>query len=135
MVGKITRYKNNLLFLVKTRKNYRFGGFTSSYIDPRNHQKCVYDNNAFCFSLNLSKIYNIIKNKEALYLNNDEIITFLMDIFKIFDNFFSKESICNDSREGNKYICYDNQEKKHEINGGERTFFVQELEVFEIIFI
>ena len=128
-------YKNNLLFLVKTKKNFRFGGFISVSIcvSKSKNDTSVRDNDAFCFSLNLSKIYNIIKNKEAIYINSNEIITFLMDIFKIYDNFYKKESVCTDSREGDKFICYDGQNKKYEINGGEGTFFVQELEVFEII--
>lgn len=58
-----------------------------------------------------------------------------MDIFKIYNKFFSKESIYNDAREGKKYIYYNNQNSKYEINGGEKTFLVQELEVFEIIYI
>lgn len=127
-------YKNNLLFLVKTTKNYRFGGFTTVSISESKDSSTVMDNDAFCFSFNLSKIYNIIKNKEAIWIKKDEIITFLRDIFKIYDNFFKNESKCDDSRDGNKYICYDGQNKKYEINGGEKTFFVQELEVFEIIF-
>lgn len=127
-------YKNNLLFLIKTKKNFRFGGFITNFIAPKYHGKCVRDDNAFCFSLNLKKIYNI-KNNDAIYINNEEIITFLMDIFKICNNFFSKESICTDAREGKKYIYYNNQNSKYEINGGEKTFLVQELEVFEIIYI
>ena len=55
-----------------------------------------------------------------------------MDIFKIVDNFFVAQSICND---GDREIYYDNQEKEYEINGGEKTFIVEILEVFEVIFI
>ena len=127
-------YKNNLLFLVKTKKNYRFGGFTTKMISPRDHDKAIRDDDSFCFSLNLKKIYNRMKDLQ-IYINNEEIITFLMDIFKIYNNFFKKESLCNDAREGKKYIYFDNQKSNYEINGGEKTFLVQELEVFEIIFI
>lgn len=127
-------YKSNLLFLVKTEKNKRFGGFISKPILPKNYNKCIKDNEAFCFSLDLNKIYNI-KGDEAIYLNDTEIITFLMDIFKIYDKFFSQKSICTDAREDQKYIYYDNQSSKYEINGGETSFIVKELEVFEIIFI
>lgn len=127
-------YKNNLLFLVKTKKNYRFGGFTTKMISPRDDCKTIRDDDSFCFSLNLKKIYNRIKDLH-IYINMEEIITFLMDIFKIYNNFFKKESICTDAREGKKYICFDNQKSNYEINGGEKTFLVQELEVFEIIFL
>ena len=127
-------YKNNLLFLVKTKQNYRFGGFITKMISPRDYGKSIRDDDSFCFSLNLKKVYNCVKDV-AIWILGDEIITFLMDIFKIYNNFFRKKSICTDAREGNKYICFDNQESNYEINGGESTFLVQELEVFEIIFI
>lgn len=127
-------YKNNLLFLVKTKKNYRFGGFITKMISPSDYGNCIRDDDSFCFSLDLKKVYNCVKG-EAIWITGDEIITFLMDIFKIYNYFFQKESICTDAREGNKYIYFDNQESNYEINGGESTFLVQELEVFEIIFI
>ena len=127
-------YKNNLLFLVKTKKNYRFGGFTTKMISPSYYCNAIRDDESFCFSLNLNKIYNMKKDL-AIYINGEEIITFLMDIFKIYNNFFKRESICNDAREGEKYIYFDNQKSNYEINGGEKTFLVKELEVFEIIFI
>ena len=127
-------YKNNLLFLVKTKKRYRFGGFINKMICPKDYGNCIRDDDSFCFSLNLKKVYNCVKDL-AIWIGGDEIITFLMDIFKIYNNFFHTKSICNDAREGKKYISFDNQERNYEINGGENTFLVEELEVFEIIFI
>ena len=57
-----------------------------------------------------------------------------MDIFKIYDNFFTVKSICTDARD-KKYVYFDNQTNAYEINGGENSFLVQELEVFQIMFI
>ena len=123
--------KNNLLFLIKTKKQLRFGGFTSVFINGIG--KKIEDDDAFCFSLTLNKIYNKIKKfPESIFVHEKEIITFLKDIFKIFDNFFATQSICNDAE---RTIFYDNQEKEYEINGGEKTFIVEILEVFEVIFI
>ena len=85
-------------------------------IAPNYHDKAIRDDNSFCFSLNLNKIYNR-KFDLAIYINKDEIITFLMDIFKIYNNFFKTKSICTDARDGEKYIYFDNQENKYEING------------------
>ena len=94
---------------------------------------CIKDDDAFCFSLTLNKIYNKIqKYPYSIWDTGKEIITFLKDIFKIFDNFFATQSICNDAE---RTIFYDNQEKEYEINGGEKNFTVQVLEVFEVIFI
>ena len=103
-------------------------------IRPELHNQCIGDDDSFCFSLNLRKIYNR-KYDTVIYISNDEIITFLRDIFKIYNHFFKNESICNDAREGKKYIYFDNQKSKYEINGGENTFMVEELEVFEILFL
>ena len=123
--------KNNLLFLIKTKKQLRFGGFISVLINGKD--KLIQDNDAFCFSLTLNKIYNKIqKYPYSIWDTGKEIITFLLDIFKIVDNFFVAQSICND---GDREIYYDNQQKKYEINGGEKNFIVQVLEVFEVIFI
>ena len=124
--------KNNLLFLIKTTKNVRFGGFTSVFINGEK-KTCIKDDDAFCFSLFLKKIYNKIKKiPNSIYVSEYEIITFLEDIFKIYNNFFSTQSICNDSE---RKVCYDNQFTKYEINGGEKSFLVERLEVFEVIFI
>ena len=131
---KLCDYKNNLLFLIKTNKNKRFGGFTSIGIFPQDYNKCLKDNDAFCFSLDLNKIYNRKKDL-SIYTCEGEIIIFLMDIFKIKNEFFSQKSICTDVREGEKYIYFDNQSSAYEINGGEDTFIVKELEVFQIYFI
>ena len=57
-----------------------------------------------------------------------------MDIFKIYDKFFTVKSICTDARD-KKYVYFDNQTNAYEINGGENSFLVQELEVFQIMFI
>ena len=123
--------KNNLLFLIKTKKQLRFGGFISVLINGKD--KLIQDNDAFCFSLTLNKIYNKIqKYPYSIWDSGKEIITFLCDIFKIVDNFLVAQSICND---GDREIYYDNQQKKYEINGGEKNFIVQVLEVFEVIFI
>ena len=46
--------KKNVLVLIKTIKNVRFGGFTSVGFDSYSKHKC--DNNAFVFSLDKKKI-------------------------------------------------------------------------------
>ena len=63
--------KGPTLTLVKTSKNYIFGGYTpfnwKSQIDysPEN------DNDTFIFSLNLMKKYNKIREESLLYFNSD----------------------------------------------------------------
>ena len=82
---KICDNKNNLLFLIKTNDYLRFGGFMTQKITENVYQQCIKDDDAFCFSLTLKKIYNKInKYKESIYIGKDEIITFLRVIFKVF---------------------------------------------------
>ena len=57
---------SNTLMLIKTNKNFVFGGFTQTgWKNDRGSD--IYDDKAFCFSLNLKKIYNIKNPKNALH--------------------------------------------------------------------
>ena len=128
---KICDNKNNLLFLIKTNDYLRFGGFMTQKITENVYQQCIKDDDAFCFSLSLKKIYNKInKYKESIYIGKDEIITFLCDIFKVFGDFFKNNSVCDDF--DRNQIYFDNQYSKYEINGGKNKFNIKELEVFEL---
>ena len=95
------------------------------------HDNCLKDDEAFCFSFNLRKVYNKVKSfKDSVYINKFEIITFLADIFKIRDGFSHAENICDDWQR--KSLFFDNQSSENEITGGRKKFQVKELEVYEI---
>ena len=132
---KLCNNKNNLLFLIQTTKYLRFGGFMTKPILEKDYRKTISDDEAFCFSLTLNKIYNKIKKYAiSIYIDENEIITFLSDIFKIRDKFYENQGkdkcYCDD---GDREMYFDNQAYKYEINGGEQTFYIKELEVFEIL--
>ena len=58
----------NVLFLVETKENRKFGGFTSlQYCQNGGYSK---DDNAFIFLLNNKENYYIVKGKSALCLDN-----------------------------------------------------------------
>ena len=57
--------KKNVLILIRTDKDVRFGGFTSEGFDSKSWRKK--DNKAFIFSLNKNKIYEI-KREKMLYV-------------------------------------------------------------------
>ena len=61
----------NTLMIVKTTTGYKFGGFTSTGWKC-DKGKAIYDKNAFCFSINLNKIYNIINPIFAMYNQSDD---------------------------------------------------------------
>ncbi len=118
----------NTLVIVLTKKGLRFGGFTSETWEGNDLDKK--DLNAFCFSLDLMKIYNSIKGKSAIYASPNSGPAFQNCIFEIKDNCFKEGGLCSD--ESASY--YDNHEKKCEINGEEEVFNVEEVEVFSVLF-
>ena len=123
---------NNLLFLIETAENKKFGGFTSLYYKSSGgYQK---DDYAFIFSLNNKENYYIIKGKDALCLDNRGII------FCRTSNNGSEFHIMNSEpclTAYNSYDdtgnnnCYDYGGRKH-ILAGKRIFVVLEFEVFQI---
>ena len=120
----------NTLMIVQTTTGYKFGGFTS--IGWNNEKgKCIYDNKAFCFSINLNKIYDIAVPERALYkqtVDGSPSFGFSPYVFIIQNEFLkSKQNFTE------KMNQYKGESKSCEINGGKRCFIVDELEVFQIL--
>ena len=125
--------------LIKTKKNYIFGGFSNKgwkhlFKDMRKddpeYATEYKDEKAFCFSYNLKKIYKNGKpNENVIYCNNNYGAVF-STFFKIFDDCFKKGGIC-----GTIENCsFFGQEKNYEFNGGEEKFDIDEIELFQILF-
>ena len=117
------------LTMVKTTKNMKFGGYTKALWDGNGWKK---DEKAFCFSLNLNKIYNISNIDNAIYPKYNYGPRFAFTLFGIEDEAFKKGD------EGG-WCSYDtdNQYGKinnKEITGGEEYFGVSEVEVYQIAF-
>ena len=123
--------ESNTLMLIKTNKNFVFGGFTQTgWKNARGND--IYDDKAFCFSLNLKKIYNIINPKNALHCQSyDSRPSFGSNsyVFLIGNNFLSNSSSSTD-----KMVDYSGETKESEINGEQTYFQVDQLEVFKICF-
>ena len=123
---------SNVLFLVETKENRKFGGFTSlHYSQSGGYSK---DDNAFIFSLTNKENYYIIKGKNALCLDNRGII------FGQTSNTGSEFHISNrepcltadnsfDDTGSNN--CYDYGGRKHAL-AGKKQFTVLDYEVFEL---
>ncbi len=116
-------YKN-LIILIETQKGLRFGGFTSSKFRGSSHLKI--DNNAFLFSLDLKKVYNIISGQYAIYCYQNSGPCFSQGSLYIPNNFFYKYGKTGTA--GGPYQF----EKDYELNGGEEKFLVKELEIFQV---
>ena len=126
--SKCDKFKNTLI-LVKTKKGLRFGGFTCQSWEGNGDK---IDKNAFCFSLDKSKIYNFIKankgtkEKPAIYASPQTGPFFGNCVFEIKDNFFEMGGLCSEDH------FYDNQQNQCEINNGEEQFDIVEVEVFKV---
>lgn len=122
---------SNTLMLIKTNKNFVFGGFTQTGW-KNDKGSDIYDDKAFCFSLNLKKIYNIKNPKNALHCQSyDNRPSFGSNsyVFLIGNSFLSNSSSSTD-----KMIDYSGETKESEINGEQTYFRVEQLEVFKICF-
>ena len=128
------------LTLIKTKKQYIFGGFTIKtwkhlFKDVNNEDpECgteLKDEQAFGFSLNENKIYENGKPDESIiYCNSNYGPCFKNFFFKIFDKCFENGGICGTIQESN----FIGIEQEYEFNGGEQYFNVEEIEVFQIAF-
>ena len=116
---------NSTLVLIETDKGKRFGGFTTcSWRGECTEKK---DEEAFIFSLDKMMIYENIPGEDAIgcYPNFGPI--FLGCQIRIYDNAFSKGGTTFE-----KGLNY-NTEEDFELTGGDRTFGVKEIEVYEVI--
>ncbi len=109
--------------IIKTKKGYKFGGYTTECWK----QGQIKDNNAFVFSLNKKKKYNILNPDYAtgFALNDYWLFGYCYNAIVVNDNCTSKGS----SYVGNE--TYDIKEQ-YELNGGERNFTVESFEVYQV---
>lgn len=114
----------NTLVLVETTKGVRFGGFTTKTWNG----KCIkkLDNDAFVFSLDRNKIYDVRKNEFAIGGYPKFGPVFFGCQIRIYDEFFKKGGT----------TCYRglNYKTKNdfELNNGEQTYIVKEIEVYDV---
>ena len=115
---------NMTLVLVETTKGVRFGGFTTKTWDGNCAKKI--DNNAFVFSFDKRKCYDIIKNENAIGGYPKFGPVFFGCQIRIYDNFFTKGgTTCN------RGLNYKTKED-YELNNGEQKYIVKEIEVYDI---
>ena len=116
---------NNTIVLIKTIKGRKFGGFTHEKWEGEDINKI--DNRAFLFSIDRQKTYDVYKNNEAIVcykLNGPDFCGWQI---VIHDNFLSNKQCYT----GEKDVNFKTEED-YELNGGEKYFGIEELEVFQI---
>ena len=129
-------YKH-LLILIETMEGNRFGGYTSDNFVPMSVglistsvdiQK--YDDVAFLFNLDTKKIYDINEDKVEAALNCDEYYTLSFgekDLI-IWDYFLTKGGVSNFPD------YYGEGAKPLELTGGEQSFQINSVEVYQVLF-
>ena len=122
--------KNSYLVLILTTKGVKIGAYTSLNFKPNGNvfiDTTKYDDKAFLFSLNKRKKFNVLKNKFALYCDNEDFIQFGSMDLQIPYNFLSKNSICNFP------INFEGNENDNKfLTEGDQRFLIKELEIFHI---
>jgi hypothetical protein len=115
----------NTIVLVETKDGKRFGGFTTCSWSGN----CVDKNDpqAFIFSFDKMKTYDNIPGDEAIGCYPKFGPIFLGCQIKIFDNAFTKGGTTFE-----KELNF-NTEEDYELTGGDRTFEVKDIEVYEVI--
>jgi hypothetical protein len=112
------------LVLVETTKGSRFGGFTTKTWDGNCVKKI--DNDAFVFSIDKHKIYDIRKNEYAIGGYPKFGPVFFGCQIRIYDEFFKKGgTTCLRSLNYKTKMDY-------ELNNGEQQYIVKEIEVYDI---
>ena len=112
------------LVLVKSENDKRFGGFTSKDWEGDSIEKK--DNNAFVFSLDKMKIYDIIPGEDAIGCYPKYGPVFLGCQIRLYDEFFTKGGTTFEK--GMNYAT----EEDFELTGGLKKFEVKEVEVYSI---
>ena len=122
--------KKNVLVLIETNENIRFGGYTSvGYNSTTGYTK---DNDAFLFSIDKKKIYNVKSNKDAIYCcrifgpcfsGNENL-----NIYIYGSNFLTCKCHTSKSNENCFEINYD-----YELNNSKYEFYIKKLEIFQIV--
>ena len=112
------------LVLVKSANDKRFGGYTTR--DWKGNSIEKKDNNAFVFSLDKMKIYDIIPGEDAIGCYPKYGPVFLGCQIRIYDEFFSQGGTTFE-----KGMNYNTQEN-FELTGGLKKFDIKDIEVYSI---
>ena len=117
-------FARSTLVLVKSANGKRFGGYTTCDWKGNNIEKK--DENAFVFSLDKMKIYDIIPGEDAIGCYPKYGPVFLGCQIRIYDEFFT-----NGGTTFEKGLNY-NTEEDFELTGGLNKFDVKDIEVYSV---
>jgi len=124
---------NNTLVIIKTKENNIIGGFTTALWNCINGYN--YDDYAFLFSINNSKIYNIKSNQVHATASYKGSCLF----FGIANDYLNELLLSNKFLSNYKSYTYnggtyfDKNDPPFILNNGIRNFLVKECEIYQVI--
>ena len=123
--------KQNVLIIMKSETGYIFGGYSKIGFKANKILEYKIDNNCFLFSLNLKKIYPVIKDKNVICHTRETSGLCFFGSLMFYDYFMSKKDWPNLNMDIKQY--FNNLETIYEMNGGQEYFKCDELEVFQLL--
>ena len=115
------------LILIKSEEEKIFGGFTKQKWDG----DCLFkfDNDCFLFSFYPQKIYEIKKNKKAIFCNKKYGPSFGSITLVVNNNFLANGGWCCSSYLSN----FEGYDTDYEITKGENEFKIEEMEIYQVL--
>ena len=113
---------NQILILIELENGKRFGGYFNNNLNKTK------ENYSFLFSLNKKKRYNVIKENNFNFLNQDNIIKFDEDLIINSKWKIGKNNFCNFPHNYGDEI----KDTIFDLNGGLKNFDIIELEFFSL---
>ena len=124
--------KQNVLIVMQSDTDYIFGGYSKigfKTINESGKKEWKIDNNCFLFSINLKKIYPVIKDQKVICHINDSSGLCFWNALSFFDGFLH-DNINMISY--NIKTMFNGLKDNYEMNGGKNKFKCTELEVFQL---
>ena len=133
-INELASTYENLLIVVQTRRDVRFGGFItfgSGVYGNKTKDYVISDDNAFMFSFDNQKKYPVIKGENAFTLLKDGVFKFGNDDLVVVKNYTDEKSMSKFpmNYESGKY----NNTNTNILTGEEKeTFEINAIEIFTI---
>ena len=121
--------KNDLLFLIKTKENKRFGGYAHESFELSEFRKK--DSRAFLFNIDNLKLYKSQNSDFSIFKNRNTINSINFGggtDLRIYHKFFSNQNYTKPN--GKKYYDYNNE--KYALNG-KKNYDISILEIFQVL--
>ena len=123
-------YIVDIIILIQTKKNKKFGGFSTQSWDINTEQMWKKDDQAFIFSINKyeNKCYGIVNSERALFCHKKCGPIFGNGEIFVPDNFFTNASTCLEYN-----TIYESKGNTFPLNG-EKEFYIKDMEAYKIDF-